>query len=266
MLSVISCSKDPARAESSRRHYSELLQGVEYELLSIRDPRSLAAAYNQAIETSRGEILIFTHDDITFLEPESWFARLTAHLGSQDIVGLAGTTRLLSAAWAQAGPPDTYGLIAERDGRIAPYRVLVCATPRPLIGGIQALDGVFLAVHRRVVERVRFDPTHFDGFHCYDADFTFTAYHAGFRLAVAADLPALHASRGSFDDTWQIYAQRFAAKHGSRLPQIRPRPFQHAMVYVGSAAEALDVMHGVQADWAMDAVAPMAKQRAGPTR
>ncbi len=249
MISVIFCSKNPSRSDSTLNHYAKLLNSVAHELLHINNPNSLADGYNQAINKSHGDILIFTHDDITFLEPDTWFRRLNRHLEEHDIVGLAGTTRLVSAAWAQAGPPDTYGMIAELDGRIAPMRVLLCSTPHPCVGDIQALDGVFLAVRRRVFDQVRFDAINFDGFHCYDTDFCFTAYNAGFKLAVANDLPALHASTGSFDDVWKRFAKRFIVKHATRLPNSQPRPFQHSMVFVHSAIEALEIMRGFQKHW-----------------
>src|SRR6185503_5578792 len=79
-----------------------------------------------------------------------------------------------------------FGQVCEPDGQVAPFRVLICAVPAPLIHGMQALDGLFMAANREVLERVRFDEVTFDGFHGYDMDFSFSSHLAGFRLAVAA--------------------------------------------------------------------------------
>lgn len=243
MLSVVFCSIDDARASSIERHYRVLLGEEPHEIIGIRDARSLAEGYNRGIDRAVGDVVVFSHDDIEFLDPAPWLARLKSHLSGFDLIGLAGTTRLISAAWAQAGPPHTYGQVGELDGRVEPFRVLICSVPAPVVPGIQAVDGLFFAVHRRVVDRIRFDERTFDGFHCYDVDYSYSAHLAGFRLAVATDLPVLHASQGSFDQRWDFYAKRFVEKHGARLARMRRRPFQHAVVSAQTKEEVLDIMN-----------------------
>jgi len=242
MISIIFCSINETKAHAIEQHYRNLLGDAPHEIIAIRDARSLAEAYNRGIDRAVGDILIFSHDDIEFLDPATWLVRLRTHLISFDVVGLAGTTRLISPAWAQAGPPYTFGQVAELDGRIAPFRVLLCSVPAPAVSRIQALDGLFFAVKRHVVQKVRFDENTFDGFHCYDVDFSYSAYLAGFQLAVATDLPVLHASQGSFGEEWKFYAQRFMDKHGARLIQMPPRQFQHALVAARTKQEILEIM------------------------
>jgi len=242
MISVIFCSIDDAKAQAIEQHYRNLLGDEPHEIIAIRDARSLAEAYNRGIDCSNGDILIFSHDDIEFLDPATWRDRLKKHMSRFDIVGLAGTTRLISSAWAQAGPPYTFGQVAELDGRHGPYRVLLCGVPASAVPNIQGLDGLFFAVKRQVVQTVRFDEITFDGFHCYDTDFTFSAYLAGFKLAVATDLPVLHSSQGNFDEKWKAYTQRFVQKHSARLHPMPVRPFQHALVIAQSKQELLEIM------------------------
>jgi len=114
---------------------------------------------------------------------------------------------------------------------------------------MQALDGLFMAANREVLERVRFDEVTFDGFHCYDIDFSFSSHLAGFRVAVAADMPVLHASAGNFDPTWEHYAARFMAKHAASIPPSRPRPFQPSIVGAESKEDALEIMRAPRAQW-----------------
>lgn len=242
MISIIYCSISKAKAQAIEQHYRDLLGNEPYETIAITDARSLAEAYNRGINHASGDVLIFSHDDIEFLDPATWLPRLKAHLSSFDIVGLAGTTRLISPAWAQAGPPYTFGQVAEPGGSLGPFRILLCAVPAPAVPGIQGLDGLFMAVKRQVVQRVRFDEKTFDGFHCYDTDFTYQAYLAGFKLAVATNLPVFHASQGNFDDKWKFYAQRFMNKHGARLIQMSRRQFSHALVVAQSKKEILEIM------------------------
>lgn len=242
LISIIFCSVSETNTQDIEQHYRNLLGNEPHEIIAICDARSLAEAYNRGIDRANGDILIFSHDDIEFLDPAIWLLKLKTHLASFDVVGLAGTTRLISPAWVEAGPPYTFGQVAELDGRIGPFRVLLCSVPAPAVPNIQGLDGLFFAVKRRVVERVRFDEKTFDGFHCYDTDFTYHAYLAGFKLAVATDLNVLHASQGHFDEKWKFYARRFMDKHSARLTQMSPRSFQHALVGARNKKEILEIM------------------------
>jgi GT2 family glycosyltransferase len=242
VISVIYCSIDDAKARAMEKHYRQLLGAEPHEIIAFRDARSLAEAYNRGIDRASGEVLVFSHDDIEFLDPATWLPRLKAHLARFDVVGLAGTTRLTSPAWAHAGPPYTFGQVAEVDGNIGPYRVLLCAVPAAAVPGIQALDGLFFAARRETARALRFDEKTFDGFHCYDTDFTYRAYLEGRALAVATDLPVLHDSQGGFGDQWKAYAERFMRKHGKRLAQTPRRTFQHALVAAQSRAEILEIM------------------------
>ena len=249
MISVICCSIDPSKASRIEQHYHTLLGDEPHEFIGVRAPRSLAEGYNGAIDRSRGDILVFSHDDIEFLDSSTWLPRLKEHLDHYDVVGLAGTTRLVSAAWASAGPPYTFGQVGELDGRKAPFRALLCSAPAPAIPGIQAIDGLFIAARRSVLERVRFDQQLFDGFHLYDIDFSFSAHVTGFQVAVAADLPVLHYSQGGFDANWERYATKFLAKWRARLPRVAPRLFQHAVVSAQSKDELLEIFNAARKHW-----------------
>jgi len=250
MISVVFCSIDSASTESIERHYRTLLGDEPHEIIAIRDARSLAEGFNRGLDRSSGNVVIFSHDDIQFLDPAPWRATLKAHLADVDLVGVAGTSRLVYASWARAGPPYTFGQVCELDGRVAPFRVLICSVPTPLIRCMQAVDGLFMAVRRGVAEQVRFDEQTFDGFHCYDIDFSYSAHLAGFRVAVAADLPVLHRSPGNFDQAWEHYAKRFMEKHGERLPSFRRRPSQPSIVGAETKEEVLEIMRAPRMQWA----------------
>jgi GT2 family glycosyltransferase len=76
---------------------------------------------------------------------------------------------------------------------------------------------VFLATRREAAEAIGFDADTFDGWHGYDADFTFRAHLAGRRLGVALDLPIVHRSRGRPDPARLEHHLRFARKHAAAL-------------------------------------------------
>ncbi|HTV48964.1 MAG TPA: glycosyltransferase [Phycisphaerae bacterium] len=240
MFSVIICSIDPVKFSQILKHYQHLFGSEPSELIGIHDARSMAEGYNRGLARARGEFLIFCHDDIEFISPTDWLNRLKNHLAKFDMIGLAGTTKLVHPKWFQAGPPYIFGQVAHVGGIPKwpePYGVTIYSTPSACVSGIQALDGLFIAVRRQVLERVKFDEKTFEGFNCYDIDFTFTAYLADFKLAVACDLPVIHQSRGKFNETWLRDAQKFLIKHASQLAPEKNRQFHWTNVAANTRDE-----------------------------
>jgi len=224
MFSIIVCSNRPALAEAVRRHYATLFESRESEFILIDDATSLSEGYTRGVQRSRGEHLVFSHDDVEFVSPDVAL-RLRQHLRDHDVVGIAGATRMVDGAWFDAGDPYTFGLVIYPD-QGGQYTIrYVGAGPR-CVSQIHALDGCFIACRREVAETVGFDAETFDGFHFYDVDFTFRAHLRGYRLAVCRDLALIHASQGNFDDTWQRYRERFEAKHAGRLAPGAPAPMR----------------------------------------
>ena len=240
MISFIVCSIDRAKSSKFHQNVAAILKQIPWEIIVITDARSLAEGYQRGIAASQGETLVLCHDDIEILTPD-FGERLLSHLKTYDVVGLAGTTKLINGRWISAGPPYIFGQVCH----LSPEGGLVVDifnAPRPIIGNIQAMDGLLLVANRNVFDKVNFDAIEFDGFHLYDIDFTYAAYRAGLRLAVAADLAVVHASGGKFDAKWQLYCERFEKKW---MPGARhyPRHFQWTGVRVASRADALAIMN-----------------------
>ncbi len=185
------------------------------EIIGIHDAKSLAEGYNRGAAKASGDILIFCHDDIDFVQAD-FGVRVLHHLQTSDVIGVAGTSRLTGPAFMDSGYPNCCGQIihARHDWR-KPDSILSYFAPGVqdiAMKGIQALDGVFIATHRRVWEQIKYDEAEFDGFHLYDVDFTYRAYLTGLRLVVPMDLLLVHFSDGIYSPTWQRYANRFLAK------------------------------------------------------
>ncbi|HEY1686929.1 MAG TPA: glycosyltransferase [Tepidisphaeraceae bacterium] len=240
MFSLIICSNDPAKLAAVENMYRATFGDHSWELIGIPDAKSLAEGYNRGVARSTGDILIFSHDDVEILGPD-FPARLTSHLSHFDLLGIAGARQLINAAWASIGPPEIFGQVVHllRDGR---FSVDIFGTPTPAVSKIQALDGVFMAARRSLLERIRFDAETFDHFHLYDIDFSYQAYHAGFKIGVANDINLLHHSQGNFDENWQRYAERFDQKwRGHYTPRYGPSA-RCCRVTVNSRAQALKIM------------------------
>jgi len=239
LISVVICSIEPDKYASVTANYSRLLAQQPFEIIGIHDARSLAEGYTRGIARSKGDRLILSHDDIRILTPD-FAARLASHLASYDLVGIAGTTRVVGGSWLDAGDPYLYTLISSPEPESGRIQTVLLGGEPLIVPGIQALDGVFMAMRRGVVEAVAFDPVNFDGFHLYDLDFSFRAYLAGYRLAVARDIVLVHDSLGRYDGIWDQYVRRFNQKFRDRLPAAwRPQDGARGSFFAASDNEIL---------------------------
>lgn len=245
MISIIICSAQPARLQAVSAQWKRVMEraGEPWEIVAIHGPRSLCDGYQQGMAASRGEILIFSHDDIE-IWTDDFVPRLKRYLTQFDGVGVAGTSKLVGTSWLDAGPPYLAGQIAHRTDE-SRYALMIYGAQRRIVGGMQALDGLMMAFRRKVPEQVGWDGKTFSGFHFYDLDMTYRAHRAGFALAVAVDLHVCHFSGGSYGDQWHRYAQAFQAKHGSTLERIVPRRVVPMGVWMDSKEEIHRVMVAV---------------------
>ena len=215
-VSVVIPSITPEKFARAAESFHHALANVDHEIIGIHDARSMCEACNRGARQGRGEVVVFAHDDVEPVAPD-FAARLLDRLEAFDVVGVAGTSRIVGPAWVAAGPPHVHGQVGYR---AAGDRIEVVAfgLDEPVRGGVQALDGCFMAARRHVLAEVPFDERSFPGWHLYDVDFSLSAWLAGFGVAVCADLLLIHQSRGRYDAPWQQAANAFVAKHRATLP------------------------------------------------
>ena len=221
-VSAIVCSNRPQYFAHIERQLGEQFAGHTFEFIGIHDAKSLCEAYNRGAARASGEILIFCHDDIDIIHAD-FGERLLHHLQSHDVVGVAGASRLVDADWGHAGLPHVHGQIVHQRPGQEDYLYFAIGLQAAVVENIQALDGVFIGMHREVWEAVLFDEATFDGFHVYDIDFSFRAHLAGYRLAVPMDLLLIHYSTGGYDLKWQAGNRKFLNK----FPQLSNLPALH---------------------------------------
>jgi len=215
-FSVVVCSIDALKFAQVSACYEQLLADVAHEIIGIHDARSLAEGYNRALRRARGDIVVFSHDDILILDPD--FARKIGHrLQNFDILGFAGTRWVIAESWWCAGFPWLFGAIAHTFGKTFSLNIWD-PEPWPVVDGIQGLDGLCIIARREVAEEIGFDEVAFDGFHLYDLDFSFSAWRAGKKLGVCCDIPVIHASMGGYGKEHARYGRLFIDKHKDALP------------------------------------------------
>ena len=221
-VSLVICSINPAKFERVVSGYRAAFAGMPLEVVGIHDAKSLCEGYNRGLARSRGDVVMFSHDDVEILGAD-FGARLLGHMSRFDLVGVAGTSRLISPAWNFCGQPKVHGMIAHQIAGSAYFQLNFYGGPVPCASGIQALDGVFFAARREIFDTLRFDEETFDGWHFYDIDFSYAAHLNGFRVGACSDLLLLHASSGESNPGWERYGSRFKEKYADRLPDTVER-------------------------------------------
>ncbi|MEA2733788.1 MAG: hypothetical protein QOE14_239 [Humisphaera sp.] len=239
-ISVIICNIDAAKFVAVSANYRRLL-AADDEIIRIPDARSMCEGYNRGFAQSRGDVVIFSHDDIE-IHAADFRRKLLGHLECCDIAGVAGTTLLSGPSWAWAGPPHVYGQVGQYNRAKNLFEAAIFAAPSRHVPNMQAVDGILFACHRRVVEATPFDEHTFTGFHHYDLDFTWRAFCAGMRLGVCCDLDIIHDSVGQWGEAWKASAERFIQKYPT-LPQRPPANWNLTVVRVATREELLPCFH-----------------------
>ena len=180
-----------------------------FEVLEQRGYSSAAAAYNEALGRSTGEVVIFAHQDVYF--PEGWLAQLeialhwlAKHDPEWGVLGVYG----VEAGSRPAGWTYSTGL----------GRVLGGPFPEPL--PVRTLDEVVLIVRRS--SGLKFDEG-VKGFHMYGTDVCLEAERRGLGVYVISAF-AIHNSNGIGQlpsAFWQTYLY-VRSKWWAQLPVAAP--------------------------------------------
>jgi hypothetical protein len=218
-FSVIICNIDAWKFAQASTAYERLLAQTPHEIIGIHDACSLAEGYCRGMEQASGEILVFSHDDVLFLDTD-FASKLETRMETWDVLGFAGTTQLLYPIWFAADWPHLHGAVSNpysRDPRFL-HLSIFGASDWPVVGNIAALDGLCMIARHEVAKAVGFDAHTFDGWHLYDLDFSFAAHLAGYKIGVCCDMPYIHASAGTFlSDDHIRHAERFVRKYPEHI-------------------------------------------------
>lgn len=202
MISVICCYSDQELLNSMLAK-SLKKQNCEYETIFVDNTNgrftSAAAALNFGFSQSKGEYVIFAHQDITFndlhlLEKIKFNIDL---LKGNVIVGLAGVKEK-----NKVYTNIKHGVNHEFAGK--------CRLETPI--KIQTLDEVLIATKRKVFEEFMFDEVSCDNWHLYGVDLCLSAKKRGVDSYVIP-LEIYHKSTGNVDDNYLKTLGKVVKKH-----------------------------------------------------
>nr|AGS53206.1 streptomycin biosynthesis StrF domain protein [uncultured bacterium contig00093] len=221
MITVIISAKNPVPESTLERNIRKTA-GAPVELMMINNSKGengLASVYNFGAGRSRGDILVFMHDDAFFMT-ENW-APVLESLFAQDpylgVVGVAGTQYMSrdNCSWTSAGRPFIKGRIVH-DLQNGDFFATLFSQERET-AEVAVCGGVFFAVRRTLLTQFGFDEQTFDSFYFHDLDFCMQARRR-WRIIVSGDILIKHRSTGTYDKNWHKYGEIFLKKWAAELP------------------------------------------------
>lgn len=171
----------------------------------------ISETYNRLGSKALGEILLFCHDDIEFIE-DGWDAKIIEFFAETDfdVAGVVGVDKYEGGLLVQSGHPHCFGKFVNRAGddlRVNIYGPRVSKK-------MAAVDGMFMAVRRSYFDAHKFDEN-LNGLFFYDIDYCLGANVGIVDLMVAHYKPADRFGKYPKDmRPMSDFEPYFYAKHG----------------------------------------------------
>jgi glycosyltransferase involved in cell wall biosynthesis len=178
--------------------------------------KGLSEVYNEILNESQNDIIVFCHDDIEF-DTKNWGEKLTKLFERNPeygIIGIAGTTDLVDGRWWKIKESMTGIVSHKNEGK--KWTNNYSEDQGNKLKEVVILDGLFFAVDRRKI-KTGFDES-FEGFHFYDIPFCFSNHLKGVKLAVTTQIRVTHMSIGQTNQQWEENKVRFEEKFKDDLP------------------------------------------------
>lgn len=203
MISIIVSSyreEDFSKFEQSLRSTI----GVPLELIKMENPNkmSVSKAYNLGGQKAQFDILLFVHEDVTFVS-ENWGKTLISLFETKEnlgIVGVAGSLKksFLPTGWGTGTSEfDRINLIQVSNGQ---EEFQSTRKSQESTECVKVLDGVFIATTKQIWEEYKFDES-VTGYHLYDIDFSLRVTQKFLGL-ITYDILIKHFSLGNYNTEW----------------------------------------------------------------
>lgn len=220
MISIVYSTRSSNK--QFQEHIKKTIDVKEFEVVEIINPgdKSLTQCYNEGLDKSKNNIVVFCHDDIIL--KDGWGKKVLKHFKETEygILGMAGTTDMPEIGRWWQDSSKMIGIVSHsHEGKTWENRYSNNFVD-DIIETVM-LDGLFFVAHKERI-KVKFDES-FKGFHFYDVDFTFNNHLHGVKVGVMFDVKITHKSIGVTNDEWEKNRDQFVEKYKDKLPHnIKP--------------------------------------------
>jgi len=215
MISIVYCTREHNQGHID--HIKKMAGHPKVEVLEyVNNGESLTKCYNEFLDKTKFDIVVFLHDDLT-IKTKQWAKKLAKHYDKTDygILGVAGTKNLPESGRWWEDMKTVYGRVwhtHEGKEMFSKYSDDQGTEIEPVV----VVDGVFFSVMKSRL-KTRFDES-VEGFHLYDIDFCYRNYLEGVKVGVHTNIIINHMSIGETNDQWEDNRVLFAEKFKDTLP------------------------------------------------
>lgn len=178
-ICFIICVNDDLFFNECKRyiHWLEVPEGIEVELLEIREAQSMAGGYNEGMNSSNAKYKVYLHQDC-FIVNKYFIQDIIAIFSSDSsigMIGLNGTEKLSENGiiWSSHRVPESYELYIGWEN----YQYNL---KKDGWWEVEAIDGVLMATQYDIPWREDL----FDGWDFYDLSQSFEMRRRGYRVIV----------------------------------------------------------------------------------
>lgn len=231
MISIIVCTIRESKESLERKLKCCGSADVELIVIDNQNGRfsSITQAYNYGYSQSRGDIIVFVHDDVE-IQTEGWLGKIRSHFAENEevgIIGLAGSamkTKTFSTWWQaiyrDENPNRFYLIQSFKFESKEPIHYNINPKSENL-SRVVTIDGVFIAVRKNIFELRGFSETDIKGYHGYDLDFCL-AHLKNTQVAVIFDVLINHHSEGYYSSDYLFTYLNLHDKYKNTLPVVVP--------------------------------------------
>ena len=204
--------------ESYVQHVKKFFSHPKNEYIFVENDgsKSLPQVYNEGLEKSTNDIVVFIHDDLEFetrnLTPK--IIKLFDKNPEFGVIGLAGTDNLISGRWWEDkdSMQGQVGHINQSKRYISKYSNSFGDDIKEVI----VIDGLFMMIHKKRIKHTFNEE--FSGFHFYDLPISLLNHLDGVKVGVTTKIKLYHKSIGMVNKQWEKNKLFFEALYEKHLP------------------------------------------------
>jgi hypothetical protein len=178
--------------------------------------KSLSKVYNEIIDESNNNVIVFCHDDLEF-DTNNWGKKILKHFENSDygILGVAGTTDIPKSGMWWEDRRKMIGIVNHKhEGK--KWESRYSKSWGDGVNECCMVDGLFIAVNKNKIQH-KFNEE-IDGFHFYDVDFSFRNFKSDVKIGVIYNIRITHLSIGQTNESWENNRKIFEEKYKDILP------------------------------------------------